>query len=194
MAGSRKLKPRSKIGQRFGRLIVVGREMRVVKTIGRKKRENFWRCRCDCGGKKTVRGCALTSNATRSCGCLRREATIAAGKIRAALCHGESVRKTRLYTLWKGMKDRCASNSYAVRIYYKDRGITVCPIWLYSYSTFKAWAKSAGYRHGLQIDRIDNDCGYSPWNCRFVTPMEQAKNRRKMRPPGSVNVRGKSRK
>ena len=67
-------------GQRFGRLVVIERGEDYVRETYRPymrkpevKRETTWRCRCDCGGEATVMRFNLTSGATRSCGCLRRE-------------------------------------------------------------------------------------------------------------------------
>lgn len=60
---------------------------------------------------------------------------------------------------------------------YGARGITVCDEWRKDCKNFYKWAKENGYDKGLQIDRIDNDKGYSPDNCRWVSPRENCMNR-----------------
>ena len=61
---------------------------------------------------------------------------------------------------------------------YRDRGITVCELWQKSPLDFGDWLFAHGWHKGLQLDRIDNDKGYYPENCRVVTPKENANNRR----------------
>ena len=92
--------------------------------------------------------------------------------------HGMS--KTRLYSVWKDMLVRVGvykGASEEDKHYYQDRGITVCDEWLV-FENFKDWALSHGYKEGLQIDRVNNDAGYCPENCRWVTPKENMNNRR----------------
>ena len=54
----------------------------------------------------------------------------------------------------------------------------MCPEWKDDFKAFHDWAMANGYLEGLTIDRIDNDRGYSPDNCRWVTMAEQNKNKR----------------
>jgi hypothetical protein len=81
--------------------------------------------------------------------------------------HGES--RKPLYYVWKGMLKRCRSPQHKSHQYYFDKGIKVCKSWDQSYIAFRDWAMQNGYRQGLEIDRIKNELGYSPSNCRFVT-------------------------
>jgi hypothetical protein len=92
--------------------------------------------------------------------------------------NGSSVRhRARLYRVWTGMRYRCHNPRNACYDSYGGRGITICPEWD-DYSAFREWALSHGYKLGLQLDRIDNDDGYYPGNCRLCTRSEQMQNRR----------------
>lgn len=81
------------------------------------------------------------------------------------------------HTMWKNMINRCYNPRHPRYHDWGGRGITVCEEWKSNPEKFKEWAKSR-WDTGLQLDRRDNDKEYSPENCRFVTPKEQARNRR----------------
>lgn len=149
--------------QRFGRLTVIERAENA--SDGRAQ----WRCQCDCGNGTIVRGKDLRNMHTTSCGCLgierRRESTTIHGKC-----------GTRLRNIWGGMKDRCYNPQNARYCRYGARGITVCTEWLHDFQAFWDWAIANGYHDNLSIDRIDNDKGYSPDNCRWATSKQQNNN------------------
>lgn len=152
---------------------IIGR-LTVIEECGRyARRQALWRCRCECGNEVTVRGDNLRSEHTTSCGCYKRERSV-----EAHTTHGMC--KTRLYCIWKEMLKRVGVYKGAdekKKRLYQDRGITVCDEWLV-FENFQDWALLHGYKEGLQIDRRDNDRGYCPENCQWVTPKENVNNRR----------------
>ncbi len=84
-----------------------------------------------------------------------------------------------LFKVLRCMHDRCENEHHPAYKDYGGRGISVCDEWSMSnVSEFISWAKNNGWRKGLEIDRIDNDKGYYPSNCRFVTRQENSRNRR----------------
>lgn len=91
--------------------------------------------------------------------------------------HGDSY--TRLYKIYKNMKRRCYTTLDEHQINnYRNRNITICDEWLKDYISFKTWAMNNGYNDNLSIDRVDNNKGYSPDNCRWTTAKEQSNNKR----------------
>lgn len=92
--------------------------------------------------------------------------------------HGYSHTHPKLFLVWETMRSRCNNPNRGKYKDYGARGISVCEEWQNSASSFCEWALSNGYSEGLQIDRIDNDKGYSPDNCRWVTPKQNSRNRR----------------
>ena len=82
-----------------------------------------------------------------------------------------------LYGVWAGMKKRCYNPKHRYYSYYGGKGISVCDEWKNNAETFILWALSNGWRDVLEIDRIKNECGYYPSNCRFVTRTKNLCNR-----------------
>ena len=94
-----------------------------------------------------------------------------------------------IYCKWVGMRHRCNSDKNSGYTRYGARGITVCDTWN-DFNVFKEWAINNGYSHELTIDRIDNNKGYSPDNCRFTTRHIQAHNQRAIRTSNTTGYKG----
>lgn len=151
-------------GQKFERLLVVSREPSKNGHVS-------WLCLCDCGNYTTVRGDKLITGHTKSCGCLHKEAIHET--------HGKS--KTRLYKTWQGMKKRCYNKTSRCYKDYGGRGIKICSEWKDDFMAFYNWSMINGYAENLEVDRIDNNKGYYPNNCRWATRKQQNRNTRQNR-------------
>lgn len=90
----------------------------------------------------------------------------------------ERQKNKEIYWAWKSMKQRCLNPKCAAYKNYGGRGITVCEGWM-TFEPFLMWCKENGWRKGLDLDRENNEMGYSPDNCRFVTRRANSNNRRK---------------
>jgi len=98
-------------------------------------------------------------------------------KARAARSRLDIKKKTSgLFDVLHAMKSRCYNPKHNSFARYGGRGITICAEWLENPERFYNWCKEHGYRPGLQIDRINNDLGYSPENCRVVTRAQNQHN------------------
>lgn len=84
--------------------------------------------------------------------------------------------KPRLFRIWSNMKNRCYNPNVRSYERYGGKGITICPEWLDSFECFYKWAVGHGYSDDLTLDRIENDKGYSPDNCRWATFKTQRQN------------------
>ena len=91
-------------------------------------------------------------------------------------------RKDRLYHIWQSMKNRC-NNPHGIKAKsYYEKGVRVCESWENNFNAFKEWALANGFdysktRKEQSLDRIDNNKGYSPENCRWVTQSENCRNK-----------------
>jgi hypothetical protein len=83
-----------------------------------------------------------------------------------------------LQDTYRNMKSRCYDENHKSFKYCGGRGIRVCEEWLKSSRAFYDWCIKNGWERGLYLDRENNDLGYSPDNCRFVTAAVSALNRR----------------
>ena len=187
-AEARKAKLEDLTGQKFGRLTAVSRY--GFDEFGRQ----LWTCECECGNTIVAHAYSLKQGHTKSCGCLKKEKATAnlpsnqVGERCPSYKHGGE--GTRLYNIWKGMKRRCYNEHDSSYENYGGRGITVCDEWRNDFIPFRDWALSNGYSDDLSIDRIDNDQGYGPDNCRWADRITQRANQRPHK-PGHYSVRVK---
>ena len=147
-------------GKRFGRLQVTG-----FNRIG-DRGKSYWDCICDCGNKIIAERSSLICGHTMSCGCKQRDAVTK---------HGMS--NGSLYKTWQGMKRRCTNPNHEAYDRYGGRGIGITEDW-YDFEKFRDWAINNGYKENLTIDRINNDDGYCPENCRWTDWITQNNNTR----------------
>lgn len=145
-------------GCEFGRWLV------VVKAEGRK-----WTCVCKCGTHKDVDHYALVKGLSVSCGCWRRQQLSDRNTT-----HGLS--GTPEYTNWQSMRNRCLNPADKKYKRYGGRGIKICKRW----NSFRLFLQDMGLRPTLlhSLDRRDNNGDYKPSNCKWSTPLEQARNKR----------------
>lgn len=155
-------------GAKFGRLEVISRGS--VGNDGGVK----WKCKCQCGVIKEVRGNSLRTGATHSCGCLQRESARALAK------HGHQggYKQSPEYMTWRAMLRRCSDEAHVDYPIYGGRGITVCEQW----KDFANFIADVGTRpSGHTLDRREKDGNYEPGNVRWATAKDQARNMRSNR-------------
>lgn len=164
-------KVRDLTGQRFGKLV-------ARSIVGQDKHKNvIWLCDCDCGRTHEVVSRALVNGSVKSCGCIGH------GEFRNKRHEKHGGSNERLYRVWGCMLNRCYDSNRSEYQNYGGRGIEVCDEWRNSYATFRSWAYSNGYDPSLSgrdcsLDRIDTNGNYEPSNCRWVTMLEQSRNKR----------------
>lgn len=157
------------VGAKIGRWTVL--EPSEPKHYGKRIKPS-WLCVCECGSHGVVTDFSLSRGASNSCGCLQREIAKT-----FKVTHGETLGggKSPEYKAWCAMRERC--NNPANKRYesYGGRGITVCDEWTSFDNFLLDMGRRPTSRHSL--DRINNNMGYSPGNCRWALPHEQMTNR-----------------
>lgn len=163
----------------FGRL-------KVIKNVGTNKYGYaLWECLCECGNTAIITSSNLISGHTKSCGCYsyecKKDKSIKYRKY-AISCVND-----RLYRLYGSIIQRTTNLRKDNHNHtYIEKNIKMCDEWRNDFNKFKEWALENGYDYSKNsneqtIDRIDNDKGYYPENCRFVSRQENNKNESKKR-------------
>lgn len=168
--------------QKENLLLEIGyKEPELIEDLGLfgKNSTRFGIYRCFCGNEFKTRTSYVKNKHCKSCGCLN--------KLRKTK-HNYSFH--RLYNTWNAMKNRCNNPKDKDYIKYGERGIKVCDRWLDIQNFIDDMYPS--YVEGLTLDREDNNLGYSPDNCRWVTKSTQSQNTRKIISTNKSGYRGVS--
>lgn len=141
-------------------------ELTVLECCGRDKHSHrLWRCKCNCGRIMIVRESILKKGNVHGCKSCSHKNTN----------QKHALSKSRIYHIWASMRGRCCNQES-----YKRKNILVCNEWADTengFENFYKWALLNGYKDTLTLDRIDNEKGYTPDNCRFADKKQQARNR-----------------
>lgn len=128
-----------------------------------------WLFKCDCGCEKPINRYSVFSGDVKSCGCIRRKKI---GELNHTHGHSSGGIITPEFASYRAMMSRCNKKNGV----YKNKGVVVCDRWK---GNFVEFLKDMGEKPApnFSLDRVDNTKGYSPENCRWATPTQQARNR-----------------
>lgn len=148
---------------------IVGTKMGKWSVLAFNPENRLYECLCECFAIHwRKRRDLVTAKSTQCEACYHRN------RIAYNRRHGLSY--SNVYRVWSLMKERCSNPNNKDYKYYGGRGIKVSEPWLI-FDNF--YADMGTPPKGMQLDRIDNNSGYSKENCRWVTPKENSANRRK---------------
>lgn len=148
-------------------------EWKVLKEISYKRKkdlsiERVVEVQCSCGYIKTCN----YSSINRSKSCFK----CSTKNIKPRFTKEEQTLKASIRSRYGAMLSRCYNPSDKAYVSYGGRGITVCDEWKSSYKSYYNWCISKGLSFNnmstLEVDRRDNDNGYSPENCQLITKVE----------------------
>ena len=149
--------------QKFNMLLAIKR-VKNEKATGAK-----WQFLCDCGNLKEMMGQPVRLGLVKSCGCATKEYIS-----KSSIKHGEI--SHHLYSIWKGIMQRCYKKNNKDYLNYGGRGIKVCDDWKISPSKIE---KDLGVRpKNNTLERINVNGNYEPSNCKWATLLEQGANKR----------------
>jgi hypothetical protein len=167
-------------GQVVGKLIYLEEaepRIEVSSVTDKKIKVRMAKFRCDCGEVLTARVNQVVFGKIVRCNQCAKQS-----QARLVTKHGGMVgyKANKAYTAWKSIKRRCYSENFEDFHNYGGRGIKVDDFWRDSFENFFVWwnLQDLCNNHAASIDRINNDKGYSPINCRLATRKEQSRNKR----------------
>ena len=145
----------------------------MFPTENSKRKFRFGLYKCGfCGEEFRTQIRSVKNGDTKSCGCLKEKIS------KEGTNRKHSLTNTRIYVIWRNIKNRTLNLKHKNYIDYGGRGITICDKWENDFMSFYDWAMLNGYSDELSIDRIDNNRDYSPENCRWTTSTIQNRNKR----------------